>query len=165
MTDCDLYLNVFIPAITDHAINSDMQRCCDISIPLTKCDKNGNILEINITRDKGLVVGAIPPSINQFKSLEALYLNDNALQGSYPSTLSQISTLKYLNLSGNKLTGSLPASLSSLPTQPGSTTTAATPPKATVTVDSPAPSTESKSGIPSIFNGFRLSLIVFLLSC
>jgi hypothetical protein len=115
MTDCDLYLNVFIPAITDHAINSDMQRCCDPAIPLTKCDANRNIIELNITGDKGLVVGVIPPEIGLFKKLQSLKINDNALKGTIPNELYKIATLTTIDLKGNNFSGFVPASIAEFP--------------------------------------------------
>jgi Leucine-rich repeat (LRR) protein len=60
------------------------------------------------------LTGSLPSSLQAFKSMQVLYLFDNAIGGSIPAAIGNMTVLETLNLSDNLLTGTIPDTLGNL---------------------------------------------------
>ena len=79
------------------------------------CDKDGNIIEIDLT-DNGLT-GNIHEAWSLLPDCISIMLGNNALTGPIPGkALGNMLKLEYLSLEGNKLTGTIPSSLKDVDT-------------------------------------------------
>jgi hypothetical protein len=67
------------------------------------------MMDFNLCTNR--LLGTIPSSIGNMKSLVYLQLSENSLYGSLPSSLGQISTLEEMYVDTNRLVGEIPASL------------------------------------------------------
>ncbi len=72
-----------------------------------------NLKELDMSSNH-VLAGTIPSSLGNLRSLEYLYLQENALQGQIPPSLGNLAELKCLNLGSNQLTGPIPTSLGQL---------------------------------------------------
>ena len=69
---------------------------------------------IGLALQTNLLLGSIPPELENLASLSSLRLSRNQLSGSIPAELGNLTSLRVLDLSQNKLAGPMPAELGNL---------------------------------------------------
>jgi hypothetical protein len=87
--------------------------CCSLSRSLSLVPEEWwsarNLQQINIGRN--LLVGTIPPAIENLKDLKGIYLFKNLFTGTLPEELGNLESLSYIRATHNYLVGTIPSSI------------------------------------------------------